>query len=99
MFASEYGWTKTFILEEVYPDDAFHLDKRIAKRRINDVLMQLNVSMAPRAETRSRQEFIDSLTDQLNKLDPEAENNDLDVEGMKALREKLKEKSRAVKVN
>lgn len=43
--ASEYGWTAEYILERVYPLQAFNLFPKIAKRQMNRFIDQLEVQV------------------------------------------------------
>lgn len=43
--ASEYGWTKDYILNEVYPIEAFSLFPKIATRQLNFFVDQLEVQI------------------------------------------------------
>lgn len=43
--ASEYGWTKDYILEQVYPLEAFSLFPKIALRQLNRFVDQLEVQI------------------------------------------------------
>lgn len=45
MFASEYGWTKDYILHEVYPLEAFSLFPQIANRQLNHFIDLLQVQI------------------------------------------------------
>lgn len=45
--ASEYGWTKDYILERVYPDESLLYVGAIDKRRKNDYLMRLAIVTNP----------------------------------------------------
>lgn len=43
LFASEYGWAKDYIFDEIYPEEYFDLADQIKKRRINEYLIQIRV--------------------------------------------------------
>lgn len=43
--ASEYGWTKDYILYEVYPLEAFLLFPQIASRQLNAFVDQLEIQI------------------------------------------------------
>jgi hypothetical protein len=45
--ASEYGWTKDYILDYVYPDEAIELSRRIRNRITQNNLMSLAISSNP----------------------------------------------------
>jgi hypothetical protein len=45
--ASEYGWTKDYILNRIYPDESLLYIKAIDDRRRNDYLMKLAISTNP----------------------------------------------------
>lgn len=69
--ASEYGWSKTHILEEIYPDEVFELQELILERHRANYLMQLAIVHNPYSdepqqlwdELRGTQDFISSELD------------------------------------
>lgn len=48
--ASEYGWTKTYILERVYPLEALLLLPKIAQRQLHHFVDQLEVQIMTKHE-------------------------------------------------
>jgi len=50
LLASEYGWTKDYILKRVYPMEAFDFADRIKQRKNTDYLIQLSIAHNPYAK-------------------------------------------------
>jgi hypothetical protein len=48
--ASEYGWSKTDILERVYPDEVFEFQEAIMERHRANYFMLLAISHNPHVE-------------------------------------------------
>jgi hypothetical protein len=53
--ASEYGWTKDYILFEVYPLDAFSLMPKIQRRQLNRFVDQLVVQVMTKSDLKSEE--------------------------------------------
>lgn len=49
--ASEYGWAKDYILENVYIDEVYLLQSHIKRRHFEDWKMQLAIVQNPHTET------------------------------------------------
>ncbi len=81
--ASEYGWSKTDILERVYPDEVFELQDIIAERRRAQYFMQLAISHNPHVEEPQR------LWDDLRPKGLDYLDDELDREAMNDLKELL----------
>lgn len=92
--ANQYGWTKDYILNKVYPDEAQVLSGIINKRIFADYLVQLAIVENPwRKEP-------EKLVKELQKRVGEEElgKEKLDKEGMKRLKNLLARKSRNIGV-
>jgi len=50
LLASEYGWAKDYILENIYIDDVFNLQKQITRRHFEEWKMQLAIVQNPHTE-------------------------------------------------
>jgi hypothetical protein len=60
--SSEYGWTKDYILERIYPEESLvYLDK-IDSRRRNDYLMQLAIVTNPALKPDNQKNLWDILS-------------------------------------
>ena len=58
--ASEYGWTKDYILHEVYPLEAFSLFPHIQNRQLNGFVDQLEIQILTDSniEAKDRQKWL-----------------------------------------
>lgn len=45
--ASQYGWSKEDIFNNVYPDDLYYLAEEINRRKVQDYMMQLRIVHNP----------------------------------------------------
>ena len=52
--ASEYGWSKREILEDVYLDELFLMSQEINKRKLSEYKMQLAISTNPHLNTKDQ---------------------------------------------
>ncbi|UNC92707.1 hypothetical protein [Candidatus Contubernalis alkaliaceticus] len=57
--ASEYGWTKDYILYEIYIDEVFFILENIKKRKNQEFLMQIQINSFPHMEEKSRKEILE----------------------------------------
>ncbi len=81
--ASEYGWSKTDILERVYPDEVFEFQEAILERHRANYFMLLAISHNPHVEEPQ------PLWNQLRPTSLDYLDNDLDREGMNDLKQVL----------
>ena len=54
LLASEYGWAKTEILENVYIDELFFLMQKINIRKVGDYKMQLAIIQNPHVKNHTQ---------------------------------------------
>lgn len=94
LFASEYGWTKDYILKRVYPDEAIDLKRAIDIRTFNKYLIELAIEHNPHSEKpeKLRDEFLERADADINR------DEDIDKQGLKQLKMRLNRHSKAVKV-
>jgi hypothetical protein len=60
MLASNYGWAKDDILENVYLDEVLYLRKLIHERKVDDIKLQLNIVQNP--HTKNPRELYDKIS-------------------------------------
>lgn len=61
MLASEYGWSKNHILNDVYPTDLFWLVPAMSLRQIDNVIMDVRVATNPHLEQDNARLLLDEL--------------------------------------
>ena len=61
LYASEYGWTSEYILENVYLDEFFIQRDIIDKRKRNNYQMLAYISLLPNMEDNAREDFLNML--------------------------------------
>lgn len=81
--ASEYGWSKLDILENVYLDELLYLSKEANKRHIREWKMQLAITQNPYSK-KPRE-----LWDIISAQDKDHVDEKLDKSGLNILRQKL----------
>lgn len=61
--ASEYGWTKDYVLYEVYPLEAFSLFPQISKRKLNTFvdLLEVQILTDSNIEGKDRQKWLSAI--------------------------------------
>lgn len=94
--ASEYGWTKDYILERVYPDEAVTLTKIIRQRIYNGKILDL--AIAGNAWVKEPKKLWDILEKQVENNTKLGEETEIDHGSLQRLKNQLKNKSRAIKV-
>jgi hypothetical protein len=100
LLASEYGWTKDYIMYHVYPVELTYLYPKINGRKKNEHidLLQALVTTNPNIDPKAAQEFI-SNTDRARHGDPGQSGpvaEELDRSGMEKLRQVMgRKKGRA----
>ncbi len=85
--ASNYGWSREEILECVYFDELFHLQKQITKRKLANYRMLLRIQQNPQSKDPGK------LWDDLQ--DPDAANDrftnpQFDATGFELLKQKMR---------
>lgn len=86
LLSSEYGWTKHYILEQVYFDDYVELAIRIRQRTIADYKFQLRIVMNPHVEDPN--ELVEMLNDidEVLAIDSSPKEEKLDKAGFHSLK-------------
>ena len=92
LLASEYGWSKKSILEDVYIDELVKLSEKIKKRKNSEYKMQLVIVSNP--YSKDPKKLMDMLDDKPNS---ELRDEKLDRESFIRLREQLS-RSQSIKV-
>lgn len=81
LLASEYGWAKGDILNDVYVDELFYLSQKINKRKLNDYKLWTAIIQSPHLkDSRRIWDTFKSMEGELQ-IDEPAK---LDVTGMEA---------------
>jgi hypothetical protein len=94
--AHEYGWTKEYILNAIYPDEAVELTSIIRKRTYNQKMLDLAIASNPWSkEPKKLWEVLQKNADSNSKLGDDTE---MDKAGLQMLKQQLKSKSKAIKV-
>lgn len=57
MFAGEYGWTKDYILENIYPFEVRYFREKIDQRTIDEMTLQARTAADPAAVYREMVEL------------------------------------------
>ncbi len=99
--ASEYGWSKRSILEDVYPDELTSYSKEIKKRNLKNKLRDIEVALIPNMEDGPRKEQLSELVSEINSLEPEPiadQAPELDRGALRALKDQMRSSSRLIKV-
>lgn len=81
LLASEYGWTKDYILDCVYLDDLQHLSKAMDKRKLSEYKMQLAITQNP--HTKDPKKLWDVIK---SKEEPEPRSEQFDAAGFERLK-------------
>lgn len=98
LLASEYGWTKDYILDRVYPDDLILLGEQITKRVVDQLLMDLRIAHNPHTEVEEAKKLFRELLDKRRELWGVTEHiGELDREALDALKGQLKKTSNSIK--
>lgn len=96
---SEYGWTKDYTLSSVSYDEFICLTDQIIKRRIDEYIMQLEITTNPHREKDAANHFVTRLLNQRRAAyGMEDEAPALDKARMLALKEKLAGTSKRIQV-
>lgn len=61
LFASQYGWTRDYILDNVYIDEYFIQRDIIDKRQRQEIMMKSQIILLPHIEDKHRKEFLRNL--------------------------------------
>lgn len=85
--ASNYGWSKKDILEQIYPDEAVKLAKLIQERQSQNYLALLAIAHNPHSKNPKKLWRILEKGMIDKKLD-----NQLDIKGLERLKKKLNKK-------
>lgn len=96
--ASEYGWTKDYILHEVYPLEAFSLFPHIAARQLNNFVDQLEIQILTDSniEGKDRQKWLTAVDGMRAGADNKPPEKPLDRQKLEQLRKVMgKRKGRA----
>lgn len=93
LLASEYGWSKRDILEDVYIDELFRLTTQINIRKINQYRIDLAIATNP--HIKKPEELVKILNEQERQLTGPA-GEELDVVGLEALKQKLRHNPRFI---
>ena len=83
MLASEYGWTKDYILEHVYLDELMRLMPQMRRRTITEYQMQLAISSNP--HSKKPKALWDTFANQLR----EPVDEKIDKSGLEYLKQKM----------
>lgn len=95
MLAHQYGWTLSYIMEKVYPEDFFLLSRQIKMRNVDEFLMQARIVANPHAEKETAQEFIDDLMEQRDWFRGNPSTRDkLDRVGLNAFKQQVRQNSK-----
>ncbi|MBU9714415.1 hypothetical protein [Evansella tamaricis] len=97
-YASNYGWTRDYILDNTFLDESFILQEMIEKEKNQNYLMMANIQMVPHMKEKSREQFLENLMDSTNHhsrkyVHPEQKT---DFEGIKRAKQQLKAMSGGV---
>lgn len=99
LLASEYGWTKTYILESVYPDELIYFGEQISRRVIDQTLMDLRIASNPHIDPAEAKSFAQDLLDRRRAIYGIEDNAaPLDKEALELLKAQLKNTSKAIAV-
>lgn len=87
--ASEYGWTAEYILERVYPVQAFSLMPKIAARQLNNFVDLLEVQVMTKHELKpeERDKWIRGLDKLRTSIDEDPPEKPFDRQAFEQLRE------------
>lgn len=98
LLASEYGWSLSYILREVYPEDFFLLLRQIRIRKIDIILQDIAVATNPHKEAEEAKKFVEDLIDQQRYMRGEDETPaETDFAAIDRLRNQIKKESLLVK--
>lgn len=61
LYADKYGWTKDYILNNVFLDEHILHEKIIKQQKQQDLNIQTNLTMLPLAKDEDRKELIENL--------------------------------------
>lgn len=64
LYASEYGWTRDYILNNVYLDEYFIQQNIIKKRQRYEYMKQITVAMLPHMKNEERKKIIKAIEDE-----------------------------------
>lgn len=95
LIASEYGWTKEYIFNNVYPREIKTFDVMITRRQFNNYRMLLAISSNP--HTKDPKKFANLINRQVGNLDTD-DTNTFDQVGIQALKKKIATTSKQIKV-
>lgn len=99
LLASEYGWTKDYILLSVYPDELILLGEQITKRVIDKILMDVKIAANPHTEEAAAKAFVQDLLDKRREIWGAQDNvAPLDKEAFHIFKQQLQNTSKSIKV-
>lgn len=90
MLASEYGWAKNYILDEVYLDELFYLQKEIQDRRATEWIMRVRIQHASEPD-----KLLDELIGMLETPPLPEKPPEFDAAGFERLRSMIASNSRS----
>lgn len=94
LLASEYGWPKHDILNEVYLDELFFLTRYINRRHITDYRMQLAIAQNP--HVKNPKELWTILEQQEREITGKHQENDFDAVGFELLKNELRNNNKFI---
>lgn len=89
LYAKEYGWTREFILDNVYLDEHILQLKVIQNSQREDWLMKAQISLLPNYDQKDIKEFLEGLMPE-KVYKPSKINKKTDFEAIKKAKEQLK---------
>jgi hypothetical protein len=93
--AHEYGWTKDYILNRVYPGEAVKLTGIIRQRTYSEKMLELAIVSNPWAKEPKK---LWDLLERQAGAESELGSEEIDRAKLQALKQQLKTKSRVIKV-
>ncbi|WP_416147892.1 hypothetical protein ACM26V_16815 [Salipaludibacillus sp. HK11] len=70
LYAKEYGWTREYVLDEVFFDEHILQEKIILESQKDEWLMQSTIALLPQYEEKDRIAFIAQLSDREKDITP-----------------------------
>jgi KaiC/GvpD/RAD55 family RecA-like ATPase len=64
LYANQYGWTRAYILDNVYVDEHILHEKIIKQEQKQKIMLDAQIALLPHVEEKSRKEFFEMLEDE-----------------------------------
>lgn len=88
LYSKEYGWTREYILDNVFIDEHILMAEIIKDAQRNEYFMQAQITLLPHLEDKAREEFFDMLSNKDNELTVQ-DNQKTDFDAIKKAKEQL----------